>query len=170
MQKKVRAWCYGRNKGVATMKLIDVLVIHGPNLNMLGCREPTHYGCDTLDAINQSLKDLALTLGVRLHAFQSNHEGVLVERIHQAVDERIVGIVINPAAYTHSSIAIRDALLAVAIPFVEVHLSNVHKREPFRHRSMLADKAMGVVAGFGGQSYLLGLQGLVASLVRVPPK
>ncbi len=147
--------------------MMDVLVIHGPNLNMLGCREPAHYGCDTLASINQQLEALADTLAVRLHAFQSNHEGMLVERIHQAMDENIRGIVINPAAYTHTSIAIRDALLAVKMPFVEVHLSNIHKRESFRHQSMLVDQALGVVAGFGSQSYLLGLQGLVATLTSI---
>lgn len=146
--------------------MIDILVMHGPNLNLLGHREPTHYGCDTLDSIHQTLTILAVGLNVRLHTFQSNHEGVLVERIHQAMDEEIKGIVINPAAYTHSSIAIRDALLAVAIPFVEVHLSNVHKREAFRHHSMLVDQAVGVVAGFGGLSYALALQGLLASLTK----
>jgi len=147
--------------------MMDVLVIHGPNLNMLGCREPAHYGSNTLPSINQKLAALAETLGVSLSTFQSNHEGVLVERIHQAMDENIDGIVINPAAYTHTSIALRDALLAVKIPFVEVHLSNIHQRESFRHQSMLVDQALGVVAGFGVESYLLGLQGLVAAVTSV---
>jgi len=150
--------------GVASV--MNILVMHGPNLNLLGHREPTHYGGDTLQGIQDQLDDLAGRLGVQLQHFQSNHEGVLVDRIHQAMRESVGGIVINPAAYTHTSIAIRDALLAVEIPFVEVHLSNVHGREEFRHRSMLVDKAVGVVAGFGGMSYQLALQGLVARLAK----
>jgi 3-dehydroquinate dehydratase-2 len=146
--------------------MVNILVMHGPNLNLLGHREPTHYGCDTLQGIQSQLDELAERLDVQLQHFQSNHEGVLVDRIHQAMRESVAGIVINPAAYTHTSIAIRDALLAVAIPFVEVHLSNVHGRESFRHHSMLVDKAVGVVAGFGGMSYQLALQGLVEKLAR----
>ncbi|WP_025323248.1 type II 3-dehydroquinate dehydratase [Deferrisoma camini] len=142
---------------------MNVLVIHGPNLNLLGTREPGTYGADTLDAIETRLRSLAGELGVALECFQSNHEGALVDRIQQARGWAD-GILINPAAYTHTSVALRDALLAVAVPFVEVHLSNVYAREPFRHRSLLADRAAGVVMGFGAESYLLGLRGLVAHL------
>ncbi|NOY44780.1 MAG: type II 3-dehydroquinate dehydratase [Deltaproteobacteria bacterium] len=142
---------------------MNVLVIHGPNLNLLGTREPGTYGADSLDAIEARLRSLADELGVALEFFQSNHEGALVDRIQQ-VRGWADGILINPAAYTHTSVALRDALLAVAVPFVEVHLSNVYAREPFRHRSLLADRAAGVVMGFGAESYLLGLRGLVAHL------
>jgi len=142
---------------------VNVLVIHGPNLNLLGTREPGTYGADSLDAIEARLRSLADELGVALEFFQSNHEGALVDRIQQ-VRGWADGILINPAAYTHTSVALRDALLAVAVPFVEVHLSNVYAREPFRHRSLLADRAAGVVMGFGAESYLLGLRGLVAHL------
>ena len=142
------------------MSSLHILVIHGPNLNLLGTREPGHYGSQTLDQINQELQALAGELGVELSCFQSNHEGELVDRIQQAAADHTDGIVINPAAYTHTSIALRDSLLAAAIPFVEVHLSNIHSREEFRHRSMLADAATGIVAGFGGTSYQLALRGL----------
>lgn len=150
--------------------MLNILVLHGPNLNMLGCREPEHYGKLSLSAINQQLLTQAKQLDVQLQDFQSNHEGALIERIHQAMSENVHGIIINPAAYTHSSIAIRDALLAVSIPFIEVHLSNVYKREEFRHHSMLADQAIGTIAGFGAQSYLLALQGLVNILHSHPSK
>lgn len=144
-----------------------VLVVHGPNLNLLGSREPGVYGAETLGAIEERLRALAAEIGVELEFFQSNHEGALVDRI-QAARGRADGILINPAAYTHTSVAIRDALLAVGLPFVEVHLSNVHAREPFRHRSLLSDRAVGVVLGFGPDSYLLGLRGLVAHLAKTP--
>ncbi len=140
-----------------------VLVVHGPNLNLLGTREPGVYGAETLASIEERLRALAAELGVSLEFFQSNHEGALVDRI-QAARGRADGILINPAAYTHTSVAIRDALLAVGLPFVEVHLSNVHAREPFRHRSLLSDRALGVVMGFGAESYLLGLRGLAIHL------
>ena len=142
------------------MNNLRILVLHGPNLNMLGSREPGHYGQQSLSDISAQLDQLAASLHIELSSFQSNHEGALVDRIQQAASEGVDGIVINPAAYTHSSIAIRDALLATAIPFIEVHLSNVHSREAFRHHSMLADAACGVIAGFGGTSYLLALRGL----------
>lgn len=142
------------------MNTLKILVLHGPNLNLLGIREPDHYGASTLDDINQQLLELASVLDIEISHYQSNHEGGLVDRIHQAVNEKIDGIVINPAAYTHTSIALRDALLASSIPFVEVHLSNVHKREAFRHTSMLADAAIGVVAGFGAASYTMALRGI----------
>ncbi len=142
------------------MNTLKILVLHGPNLNLLGTREPGHYGASTLDDINQQLTDLADTLDIELNNYQSNHEGELIDHIHQAVTDGVDGIVINPAAYTHTSIALRDALLASNIPFVEVHLSNVHKRETFRHKSMLADAAIGVIAGFGATSYTMALTGI----------
>jgi 3-dehydroquinate dehydratase-2 len=134
-----------------------VLVLHGPNLNLLGRREPDVYGALTLEEIDAALHTLATELGVTVECFQSNSEGELVEHIQQA-PERAGAIVINPAAYTHTSIAIRDALLAVGLPVVEVHLSNVHRREEFRRRSLVSDVAVGQVTGFGVQSYLLGLR------------
>ncbi|WP_418289151.1 type II 3-dehydroquinate dehydratase [Mariprofundus aestuarium] len=143
------------------------LVLHGPNLNLLGTREPGHYGHVTLADINQSLIELGDTLGIEISTFQSNHEGELVDRIHQAASDNIDGIIINPAAYTHTSIALRDALLAISIPFIEVHLSNIHRREEFRHHSMLADAATGIVAGFGATSYLLALRGLQDHLRQI---
>lgn len=146
------------------MKSLRILVINGPNLNLLGNREPGHYGVKTLADINESLIALSDKLGVELTTFQSNHEGELVERIHQAGSDGIDGIVINPAAYTHTSVALRDALLGTAIPFVEVHLSNIHKREEFRHRSLLVDAAIGTVAGFGPASYTMALSGIVEHL------
>ncbi len=142
------------------MKPLHILLLHGPNLNLLGKREPRHYGQQSLADINQQMMQLAKQEQVQLQHFQSNHEGALIDRIHAAGDAGIDGIVFNPAAYTHRSIALRDALLGVGIPFIETHLSNVHAREPFRHESMLADIAIGVIAGFGAHSYSLALQGL----------
>ena len=140
-----------------------LLLLNGPNLNLLGSREPGLYGTQTLEQIESTLSQQAADLGVELQCFQSNHEGELVDRIHAARGQAD-GILINAAALTHSSIALRDALLGVAIPFVELHLSNVHAREAFRHQSMLADKAIGVICGFGPASYGLALQGLVQRL------
>ena len=140
-----------------------LLVLHGPNLNLLGQREPGLYGSRSLGQINTALTARAQALGAELECFQSNHEGALVDRI-QAARGQCQGLLINAGAYTHTSIALRDALLAVAIPFVEVHLSNVHAREPFRHHSYLADKALGVICGFGPASYSLALEGLVEHL------
>lgn len=140
-----------------------ILVLHGPNLNLLGVREPGLYGADALPAIEDSLRELAEDLGVQIEFFQSNAEGALVDAIHGARG-RIDGIVINPAAYTHTSVALRDAFLAVGIPFTEVHLSNVHSREAFRRKSLLADVAVGTISGFGADSYRLGLRGLVTRL------
>jgi len=135
----------------------SILVIHGPNLNLLGSREPAHYGSATLAAINQRLADRARNAGVALAVYQSNVEGDLVNRIQQAQRDAVDFIIINPAAFTHTSIAIRDALAAVAIPFVEVHLSNVFAREKFRHHSYFSDLAVGIVSGLGGKGYELAL-------------
>ncbi len=147
-----------------------ILVLHGPNLNMLGNREPDKYGHQTLNDIDQDLHALADTLNTDLHTMQSNHEGVLVDRIHQAGDDQCNGIIINPAAFTHTSVAIRDALLAVALPCIEVHLSNIHRREEFRHHSFIADIAIGTISGLGAQSYLLALRGLHHHLTNLSTK
>lgn len=141
-----------------------VLALHGPNLNLLGAREPEHYGQVTLGAINARLEELAQAAGHTLVSFQSNAEYMLVERIHTAQQESIAFIIINPAAFTHTSVALRDALSAVRIPFIEVHLSNVHAREEFRHHSYFSDLAVGVICGFGPQSYELALQAALARL------
>jgi len=142
---------------------MKILVLNGPNLNLLGSRQPELYGAVSLKEIEKSLKQLASKLGVELEFFQSNSEGELVDKI-QSVFGSCQGILINAGAYTHTSIAIRDALLAVKIPFVEVHLSNIFSREQFRHHSYLSDIALGVVCGFGANSYLLGLEALVEYL------
>ena len=130
-----------------------ILLIHGPNLNLLGQREPEVYGSMTLDDINVLLKQKAESAGVMLDYFQSNWEGAIIDRIHQASIENYQFIIINPAALTHTSVGVRDALLGVAIPFIEVHLSNVHARESFRHHSFLSDKAVGVICGLGARGY-----------------
>ena len=130
-----------------------ILLIHGPNLNLLGQREPEVYGSMTLDDINVQLKQKAESAGVMLDYFQSNWEGAIIDRIHQASIENYQFIIINPAALTHTSVGVRDALLGVAIPFIEVHLSNVHARESFRHHSFLSDKAVGVICGLGARGY-----------------
>lgn len=140
----------------------DILVIHGPNLNLLGQREPGLYGSDTLDAINQQMTELAQDNATRLSHFQSNHEGQIVDRIHQAMHDGCDFIIINPAAFTHTSVAIRDAFLGCSIPFIEVHLSNVHAREDFRQHSYLSDIAVGVVSGLGKDSYLLALHAAIS--------
>lgn len=131
----------------------DILVIHGPNLNLLGQREPEIYGHLTLADINQALIGQAQTAGLLLDSFQSNWEGAIVDRIHQAFADKTRFIIINPAALTHTSVALRDALLSVMIPFIEVHLSNVHARESFRHHSYLSDKASGIICGLGAEGY-----------------
>ncbi|MFO8238104.1 MAG: type II 3-dehydroquinate dehydratase [Prochlorococcaceae cyanobacterium] len=146
---------------------MQLLAIHGPNLNLLGSREPGVYGSASLEQIDALLARRAQELGVGITCFQSNHEGALVDRIQQARGQ-MDGVLINAGAYTHTSIAIRDALLAVAIPYVELHLSNVHARESFRHHSHLADRAVGVICGFGPASYGLALEGLVAHLRQQP--
>jgi 3-dehydroquinate dehydratase II len=142
--------------------MATIWVLHGPNLNLLGQREPDHYGRLTLDAINDRLADLARANGLDLQAFQSNAEHELVAHIQAASNQKVDFIVINPAAYTHTSIALRDALLGVDIPFIEVHLSNVYRREAFRHRSYLSDIAVGVITGLGPIGYELALQAAIA--------
>ena len=171
---------------------MHILVIHGPNLNMLGIREPSRYGSATLESLNQSLSESAIQSGCTVSTFQSNIEGELVDAIQRCLNgtsslfesyplatlsssnglregdspnvdkvDKVDGILINPAAYTHTSIAIRDALLAVSIPFVEVHMSNIYAREAFRHHSFLSNIAVGTIVGFGQDSYLLGLNALI---------
>jgi len=142
---------------------MEILILHGVNLNMLGRREPEIYGKLTLKAINQILTEDAEVLGIGLEILQSNHEGILIEAIHKSLDYKD-GIVINPGAFTHTSIALRDAIAAVNIPTVEVHLSNVYKREEFRHHSMIAPVAIGQISGFGAESYRLGLRAICMHL------
>ena len=144
--------------------MAKILLLNGPNLNLLGTREPEVYGTDTLNDICQRLTLQAQEQGHELLHCQSNREYVLLERIHQARDEGVAFIVINPAAFTHSSIALRDALLGVTIPFIEVHLSNVHARETFRHHSYLSDVAVGVICGLGAQGYEFALQAAIRQL------
>lgn len=135
-----------------------ILVLHGVNLNMFGKRDPAQYGTATLDEINKKLKRLAKELGVKLETFQTNHEGTMCERIHQAHQEKTDAIVINAGAWTHYSYAVRDALTILKVPIIEVHMSNIHAREEFRHYSVISSIAKGQIAGFGVQSYLLGLR------------
>lgn len=135
-----------------------ILVLNGPNLNLLGTREPAVYGSETLEDIQRDLLKLAASLSVDLDFHQSNSECVLIERIHACRNDGTDFIVINPAAYTHTSIALRDALAAVGVPFIEVHLSNIHRREPFRHHSYFSDIAVGVICGLGSDGYRLALQ------------
>lgn len=143
---------------------LTILVIHGPNLNLLGKREPEVYGHLTLEEINQQLIAQAQNATLQLETFQSNWEGAIVDRIHQAQQEAVQYIIINPAALTHTSVAVRDALLGVAIPFIEVHLSNVHAREAFRHHSYLSDKAIGVICGLGAKGYTAALDYVIEKL------
>ncbi|HFG1892446.1 TPA: type II 3-dehydroquinate dehydratase [Vibrio cholerae] len=140
-----------------------ILVLNGPNLNLLGLREPTHYGSQTLEQIVVILRDQAQKADIELEHLQSNREYELIEAIHQAFG-KVDFIIINPAAFTHTSVALRDALLGVAIPFIEVHLSNVHAREPFRHHSYLSDKAQGVICGLGAQGYEFALSAAIRAL------
>jgi len=151
---------------VFVFAMARLLLLHGPNLNLLGSREPEVYGHDTLAQIDARLAEQASAAGHQLDTFQSNAEHALVERIHAARGDGTAFIVINPAAFTHTSVALRDALLGVAIPFIELHLSNPHAREPFRHHSYLSDKAVGVVCGFGADSYRLALDAAIALLAR----
>ncbi len=140
-----------------------ILILNGPNLNLLGKRQPDIYGRLTLAQINQKVRALAKELGVEVDIRQSNHEGELVTWIQQALGQ-FAAIVINPAGYTHSSVAMRDAITAVGLPTIEIHLSNIHRREPFRHHSYIAEAAIGQITGFGAESYLLGLRAAVARL------
>lgn len=144
--------------------MATILVLHGPNLNLLGSREPDIYGADTLDSINQRLTDTCHQGGHHLLTLQSNAEYELIERIHDAAREGVNYILFNPAAFTHTSVALRDALLATGIPFIEVHLSNVHSREAFRRKSYFSDIAEGVISGFGANSYELALQAALHTL------
>jgi 3-dehydroquinate dehydratase-2 len=137
---------------------MKVLVVNGPNLNLLGTREPALYGRETLGEVEARLRAEAQDLGLELECFQSNHEGAIIDRIHRARDEGVEFIILNPGAFTHTSVAIRDALLGVGIPFVEVHISNVFRREPFRHHSFFSDVAEGVLCGFGTLGYSLALR------------
>jgi len=146
---------------------MQLLVLHGPNLNLLGTREPEVYGSTTLPQIDADLAHMAADAGARLSSLQSNHEGVLIDRIHAARTDGTDFIVINPGGLTHTSVALRDALAAVALPFIEVHLSNVHRREPFRHHSYLSDIATGVIVGLGSAGYRLALQYALGQ--RPPP-
>ncbi len=145
------------------LKLLHILVLHGPNLNLLGQREPGVYGSATLNDINKLLEQQALALQVKVSIQQSNHEGVLVDAIHSMLGQH-QGLLINAGAYTHTSVAIRDAIASVSLPAVEVHLSNIYRREDFRHHSFIAPVAIGQISGFGSDSYRLGLQALVTHL------
>ena len=144
---------------------MDLLLVNGPNLNLVGTREPSIYGSQTLEDIQEELLTLASELNAKLKFFQSNSEGEMIDCIQNSVGS-IDGILINAGAYTHTSIALRDALLGVAIPYVEVHLSNIYSREEFRHKSFLSDRALGLVCGFGTNSYQLALEGMVSHLKR----
>lgn len=143
---------------------MKILLINGPNLNLLGTREPAKYGHTTLHEVEAMVREAGQALGVEVACFQSNHEGGIVDRLHAARTEGVAGVIINPGAYTHTSVAIRDAFAGTAIPFAEIHVSNVHAREPFRHHSYLSEIAAGIVVGFGVEGYLLALRGLVKKL------
>ncbi len=138
--------------------IAPILVLHGPNLNLLGAREPQIYGRTTLADIHLAMEAQARSAGMQIETFQSNHEGDLIDRVQAAASEGVRFIIINPAAYTHTSVGLRDALAAVGIPFIEVHLSNIHAREAFRHKSYFSDLAVGVICGLGAQGYHLALQ------------
>ncbi len=152
-------------KDAQFVRNMDLLLVNGPNLNLIGKREPSIYGSQTLEDIQEELLSLAGELDAKLKFFQSNSEGEMIDCIQSSIGT-IDGILINAGAYTHTSIALRDALLGVAIPYVEVHLSNIYSREEFRHKSFLSDKALGLVCGFGAKSYQLALEGIVSYLKR----
>jgi 3-dehydroquinate dehydratase-2 len=145
---------------------MSILVLNGPNLNLLGTREPQIYGADTLPQIEAELAQIAANAGVKLQTLQSNHEGVLIDRIHAARTDGTRFIIINPGGLTHTSVALRDALAGVALPFIEVHISNVHKREAFRHHSFLSEIAAGVIVGLGVNGYRLALSHALTTLAR----
>jgi 3-dehydroquinate dehydratase-2 len=145
-------------------RLKSVLVIHGPNLNLLGTREPAHYGSHTLADINSQLTEQAKQAAITLDTFQSNSESELIEKIHTLVEQKTDYLIINPAAFTHTSVALRDAISGVKVPFIEVHLSNVYAREQFRHHSYFSDIAVGVISGLGAQGYFLALQFAISKL------
>ena len=142
----------------------DLLIINGPNLNLLGTREPEHYGSTTLDSINSKLLDIATDNNLSLQSVQSNAEAELIEHIHNAAHNNVRFIIINPAAFTHTSVALRDALSGVDIPFIEIHLSNVHAREAFREHSYFSDIAVGVISGLGAQGYELAVHAAISQL------
>ena len=143
-----------------------IQVINGPNLNMLGKREPEIYGSLSLEKINDKLMQLAKSLGLELDFFQSNHEGAIIDKIHEGFNKNIDGIIINPGALTHTSIALRDALLLLSCPIVEIHLSNIYKRETFRHKSMLADIVTGQISGFGAYGYQMALNAIADLIIK----
>ena len=146
--------------------MTKLLVINGPNLNLLGTREPEHYGATTLDEINQQLTKSAKALELAINFIQSNSEATLIDTIQQCPKDNIDFILFNPAAFTHTSVALRDALAAVNIPFIEIHLSNIYQREPFRHHSYFSDTAVGVISGFGAQGYQFALQAAANYLTK----
>jgi len=156
----------GKDKPAPKARGAAILVLHGPNLNLLGTREPTHYGSQTLADIDGALQRQAEQAGVALECHQSNSEAELIDLIHRAGAAQVAFIIINPAAYTHTSIAMRDALTAVKIPFVEVHLSNIHAREPFRQHSHFSDLAIGVISGLGAKGYALALEFALHQLTK----
>ncbi len=154
-----------------TLQLMaSIHIINGPNLNKLGEREPGIYGQQSLEAINNKLQDIGKQNGIKVTTFQSNHEGEIIDFIHRLSPKKCSFILINPAAFTHTSIAIRDALSAVNIPIIEIHLSNIYRREPFRHKSYFSDIAIGLVAGFGADSYFLALQAAINHLKALRDK
>jgi 3-dehydroquinate dehydratase-2 len=143
---------------------MNILVLHGPNLNLLGLREPEIYGTQTLAEIDHEIVQLGKDFGVDVQTFQSNHEGALIDRLHLSMSDGTDGIMINPGGFTHTSVALRDALSALKIPVIEVHLSNIHARESFRQTSYISPVVKGVICGFGYDSYLLGLRAILATL------